>query len=52
MLENVTEMCKELGITRQMYYYICRKMGKTATKKEVIKWRKEHPNGRPRKIIR
>lgn len=51
-METVKEMCKELGITRQMYYYICKKMGKTATKAEVRKWRKEHPNGRPRKIIR
>lgn len=50
MLENITKMCKELGITRQCYYYICKKMGRTATKKEVIKWRKEHPNGRPRKM--
>ena len=50
-METVTEMCEKLGITRQMYYYICKKAGKTLTKKEVKKWRAEHRNGRPRKII-
>lgn len=48
-METIEEICKELGITKSVYYKLAHRLGKRPTKEDVEKHKRTAKAGRPRK---